>query len=296
MSYILISIVAYLLNAVAILNNKFVLVKTVPSPLRFIFYVSALSLLTLLLLPITAPPDLNVFVLASMSSIFWTVAAFLMFTALKAGQASRVVPVIGSLVPFFLLIYYAIIDKSLTTTQIYASIILIAGLVVLVLGNLKGRLSQKEIFLEISSALLFAISYIFLKNSFDASTFLTGLVYSKIILIPVVIAFLIIPTLKAELKSTGPGLNFWSKPGFIFLSGQAAGAISQFLLSLSISLANPALVNSLQGVEYGFLFILGLILSKKYPHIFQETHSRKSVIEKVVGIILIAAGLYYLLR
>jgi hypothetical protein len=72
------------------------------------------------------------------------------------------------------------------------------------------------------------------------------------------------------------------------------GGASQLLLTFSISLADPALVNSLQGVQYLFLFIFGLVLAKKLPTLFGEKLSFWLWSAKVFGIILITLGLFIL--
>ena len=76
--------------------------------------------------------------------------------------------------------------------------------------------------------------------------------------------------------------------------GQAVGGASELLITFSVSLATPALVNSLQGSQYLFLFIASLFLGKKFPEIFKEQHTYLKTAFKILGIICIAVGLYLL--
>ena len=87
-----------------------------------------------------------------------------------------------------------------------------------------------------------------------------------------------------------------SKTGILFLFGQGLGGAQQLLLTFSISLASLALVNSLAGIQYVFLFIFTLFLSKKFPQIFGEKYSLIMLLSKITGIGLIGAGLYLLSR
>ena len=80
----------------------------------------------------------------------------------------------------------------------------------------------------------------------------------------------------------------------LFLSGQISGGVSELLLTFSISLADPALVNSLQGVQYILLFIFSLFWANRLPHIFKEVLSPLIIGIKITGIIVISAGLYIL--
>lgn len=125
--------------------------------------------------------------------------------------------------------------------------------------------------------------------------FFSVLVWSRLILFPFCFLILAVPTIRAKIiTSKGLAVNFFSYKGGVFLGGQASGAISEFLILFSISLANPALVNSLQGSQYIFLLIFALILAKKYPAIFEEKYTPLVMLPKLIGIGLIVFGLYFL--
>ncbi|MDD5416213.1 MAG: hypothetical protein PHE48_04395 [Candidatus Daviesbacteria bacterium] len=295
MSHIPFTITAYFFNALAVLANKFLLNKTIPDPLIYIFYISLISLLAILALPFTHIPNLEAFTQASVSTILWTAGAYFMFKALKIGQVSRVIPIIGTLIPLILLIF-ASQTYAISQTQTWAVLILTAGMIFLTMQDiLQGSLNKREIVFEVLSAVSFAISYIILRQAYLQLDFFSVLVWSRLILLPFILIVLLIPTLRRKIITpAGLQINFFSKEGLVFLGGQASGAISEFLILFSISLANPALVNSLQGTQYVFLFILAIFLSKKYPAIFQEKYNILNVSSKVVGIGLIGIGLYLL--
>lgn len=278
MSYLPVTILAYLLNSIAVIIDKFLLNKAIPNPLTYVFYISMFSLVMLLALPFTHLPSIPIFVLASLSTLFWTLGAYLMFKAIKIGQVSSVVPIIGTLIPVLLLLhaaFFAVLPQS----QLLAAGILILGLIILVLPQFH---LGKEIFWEFLSALFFALSYLVLREAFQRENFLTVLVYSRFVLIPLGLAVFFMPkTPKVKLNR-------------LFLVGQAAGGAQQLLLIYAISLASPALVNSLQGVQYVFLFLFSLILAKKFPAVFEEKRSLLILLSKILGIGLIGVGLYLL--
>lgn len=291
-----ITIVAYFLNGVAVIIDKVLLTEKIPDPLIYVFYFSAISALALVVLPFTPAPTLHTFLLASTSTLLWTTGAYFMYKGLQVGQVSRVIPVIGSLVPLFLLIYYSVITQTLTPRQSDAAIVLILGLVVLIWPNLRGKLSQNEVKFEILAGFLFAISYIFLKLAYNQSPFLTVLIWSRLILIPVGIILLLIPKLRKIVlnKNGGTPIKIISTTGALFVVGQASGGISQLMLTFAISLGNPAIVNSLQGTQYMFLFFVSVLLFKRYPRIFPESFKLLDLTSKIIGIILIFGGLYLL--
>ena len=80
----------------------------------------------------------------------------------------------------------------------------------------------------------------------------------------------------------------------IFILGQVAGAISFILINWAISLGSVTFVNALQGLQYVFLFILVLIVARKRPDWLGEDMRRRIVIQKIVAILLIVVGIYFI--
>lgn len=296
MNYLLIAISAYLLNAISVTIDKILLVKRLPNPALYVFYISVFSLAVLFAAPLAKIPSPGVLLIACASTILWTLGAYFMFKALKSGEAIRVIPVIGTLIPIILL-FMSSVSGSINLNEVWAIIFLLLGLIFLVFPYLQGKFSFLEAGLEFTSALFFANSYFLLKLAYEGSNFLSVLVYSRIILIPVILAILIFPFFRKFVFSDSnlhaPAF-LWSKTGVLLFIGQASGGISQFLLTFSISLASPAVINSIQGIQYVFLFILGLFLARKFPIAFHKDSNRSHLVGKIIGIILIFFGLWIL--
>ncbi len=282
MNHLPFTLLAYFFNALAVLTSKFLLKKTIPDPLIYTFYISVLSLVAILALPFTKMPNLEVLILASASTLLWTMGAYFMYKALKIGQVSRVIPIIGTLIPLILLTY-ASTTNAISAIQIWAVLVLTLGMVFLTITDWKKGLNIREIIFEICSAIFFAISYILLRQAYLQADFFSVLVWSRLILIPFAIIVLILPKLRQKIITpSGLQINLFSKEGLIFAGGQASGVISELLILFSISLANPALVNSLQGTQYVFLFIFALILGKKFPAFFEEKYNFLGIFAKRV--------------
>lgn len=289
------TILAYLLNGVSVTIDKVLISRHIPDPLIYVFYFSLVSLVALLLLPFTHFPHVTVFFLASLSTLVWTTGAYFMFKALQTGTVSRVIPLIGTLIPIFLLIH-ALFSRTITENETWAILTLILGIVFLILPDWTGRIKPKELIFIASSSLLFALSYLILRQAYIKESFLVVFVWSRPILIPVGLIILAVPNLRKRVFSDS-GLqikNISKATGLLFAIGQIAAGATELLLTFSISLANPVLVNSLQGIQYVFLFIFSLFLSKKYPQIFAEKLQFLSILLKSIGIIFIAIGIYAL--
>jgi hypothetical protein len=83
-----------------------------------------------------------------------------------------------------------------------------------------------------------------------------------------------------------------------FLGSQVCGGAGNLLQSFAISLAPVAflaVVNSLKGIQFIFLFLLTLFLSYFYPKILKEEISRVVIFKKLLAIFLIAMGLAFLI-
>lgn len=295
MSHIPFTLTAYFLNSLAVLSNKFLLNKTIPEPLIYIFYISLVSLPAIVIIPFIRFPQTEVFLMGSFSTMLWISGAYFMFKALKQGQVSRVIPVIGTAVSLILLFFAARVG-NISASQISAVLFLIAGMVFLTILNFKGAFNIKELFLELLAASFFAASYLALKEAFTKDYFFEVIISSKLILLPLTAFFLVIPSFRRKiLGSQGPKINFLSKTGAIFIGGQLSGLLSELLLVFSISLTVPAFVNSLQGTQYVFLLFFAVLLSKKYPQVFKENnHNFSQMAFKIIGIIFIGIGLYLL--
>ncbi len=296
MSHIPFAITAYILNGVAILVDKFMLTNYFPDPLVYIFYFSIYSLIVLFLIPFLPTPTLTTFLLSSSYMISWLVGSYLMFKGLQKGLASRVVPIIGALVPIFLIFYYGYLRQQIPPVEKSAGIVLTAGLLILIIPNLKGKIKIQELSLEILSALSFSFAYILLRQAYRDAPFLVVFAWSKLILIPIGLSLFIYPKTRRIIltQKNGSKWSLLSSAGALFISGQIAGGASELLITFSISLANPALVNSLQGIQYIFLFIASIILGKSYPKVYSEQHHFSQIFLKLIGILVVGCGLFIL--
>lgn len=302
MNYLPIALIAYTLNAVAVTIDKFLITKKIPDPLVYVFYFSLISLVVLPVVPFVAKPDPLTFVTASAYIFLWVIGAYFMLKGLKIGQVARVIPIIGTLIPIFLLIE-AVLTSSINFYQIIAVLLLTSGLVFLTIFDWKGKIIKQELVYEIVSAFFFASAYIILRQAYLMSNFMTVLVYSHLALIPLGLVLLFIPATRKiifpQRSEESQKVPYWksffkSKTSLIFGIGQVSAGISELLLTYSVSLATPALVNSLQGTQYVFLFGLNLVLAKTNPAVFSEDLSPKVLLSKLLGIIVIGTGLYLL--
>ena len=76
----------------------------------------------------------------------------------------------------------------------------------------------------------------------------------------------------------------------MFGGSQLFGGVAFVLISYAITLASPTLINALQGVQYGILLVLALLAWVIRPNLLKEQFTRKEIVLKIFGVIIISAG------
>src|SRR3989344_4905535 len=105
MTWFIIAIFAYFLNAVAITIDKFLLSKKIPNPAVYAFFIATLSLLALVLIPFGFHfYSLAQIYIALVAGLIFTFALLYLFRALSQNEASRITPFMGGLQPLFIFI------------------------------------------------------------------------------------------------------------------------------------------------------------------------------------------------
>ena len=290
MNWLVIVVLAYLFNAIAIAINKALIKKEVPNPAAYAFYISALGALAIVLLPFDWQiPGWSQILWNFLAGAAFTVALYLMMVALKKEDASRVTPFIGGLGPFFIFILaFFFLGERLTSGQLIAFFIILAG-TFLISVNLKKHKIGKVFLIALPAAIFFAISYVITKYVYINQSFLSAFVWIRVGAFLAALVLLISAKSRraifGNLKSSSSGSKW------VFGVGQTAGALSAVLVNWAIALASVSLVNALQGLQFVFLFIIVLLLKNKHPKLLDEDLSPKVYIQKIVSIGLIVLGL-----
>lgn len=295
-SYHLFAIAGYFLNSVGGVIDKFLLgQRPTTKPPVYTFYIGFLSIFAFVLAPFGLSwPGLGQFLIALLAGglfLFWLLY---LFEALDIGEASRVLPVIGGLMPILILILsFLFLGERLNWQQILAFFLLVLGsaLITLKFGGQKRNLAKAVKF--ISLAILFgAISLILIKYVYIKQGFINGFVWSRLGIFLTTLLFLISPNLRQSIFETGrqakEGLSL------LLVSNKALAGGASLLINLAISLGSVSLVNALQGIQYAFLLILTLFLSKKFPEILKEKISGWILLQKILAILFIGGGLVIL--
>lgn len=299
MNFLPISILAYALNGGAVLIDKILLRTGIPNPFVYTFYIGMLQFFVVIFIPFGFHFSPYAAFLSILSGIIFISGLLPFFLSLKKSDASVVGPITGSLNPAFaLIIGWFLLDQILTGIQLIAFFVILLGTLILTFNLWFSRLRfNNQLLLMCASGFLFGLSYVFLREAFLLSNFISVLVISKLATGSVALLFLISPAIRKQIfvsrKELGAA-KFINKTFLLLLFGQSMGAGFGLLVNYAVSLASPALVNSLFGIQYLVILAAALILGKKHPQLLDENLSKGAVAQKIAGAGFLSLGVYLL--
>jgi len=299
MNWLLIAIIAHFLLAIVFTVDKFLLSKTVLRPVAAAFYVGLLSgVASLFLIPFGFywMPFWQIIVsfIAGSAFIF---AILFFYRLIQTNEVSIIAPIIGGAVPIFTLILTGLfLGEQLAINQLFAFCLLVLGGVIILLPK-KGEFGLKKIegflsngfLLTILAAFLFAFSFVLTKFVFIEQSFISGFIWLRLGGVLGACILFLIPSMRRVILETSKSIKV--RVGGLFISNKILSGVAFILLNYAIYLGSVSLVNALQGVQYIFLLIVVLFLSKKFPEIIKERIDRKVIFQKTIGILLIVFGL-----
>lgn len=326
MSWLLIAIVAYFISAITAIIDKSLLVQSIPDPLIYTFYVGFLSIFALGLPYLSCFgslffsdlvceglfwPGLSNFAIDIGAGLIFLLSLFLLYSAFRKGEVSRVVPFVGGLTPIFVLfLSYLFLGERLAFWQIIALIFLVAGGVVISIERNVGEdgMRKRRFFrswkMSVGAALVLAIFYVCAKAIYAHQEFLAGFVWSRMgSFFGSILLLMFIKKRKAIFGATSSRKVLAGQPAKLRLA-LLAGSLLVFnkilagtafvFLNYAISLGSVVLVNAMQGVQYVFLLCLTVFFAKTRPHILEEEINWPLFGQKFLAVILIGIGLLIL--
>jgi len=316
--WLFITISAYFINAGVYVADKFLLSKKIHSSIAYAFYVGVWSVFNAGLLffwPWT--PNLQELTLDLLAGFLFLVTLVFWYKALHQSEASRVVPIVGALVPIFsFILSFVFLGETLSQTQFIAFIILICGGILISIKHTKVYLYQKvinrareimgDIFGEVPSgaqpasrllvnsvvaAVFFASYYVLMKYIYTYQPFVGSFVYSRLGSFVGVLLMLFVPDWRRLIIQQQKGTKTPKNMLFFFIVRLLAAA-AFIMINWAISLGSVAIVNALQGVQYLFLFLIILLVSTKFPKVLHEQLGGGVFLQKLIGTVMICLGLY----
>lgn len=301
--WLLLAIGGQFLNSIVALIDKFLVTsKKVPRPSLYVFYTGILVVFSLLLyvfdfifgnwiqgLPSFSNvtwPNIQFSLSAILTGAFMLSGLYFLYKALIKADASDVFPVVGSASAFFvLLLSYIFFGEILHTTFFF-------GFVFLVIGTFfvsHFRFSKKTFYLTITSALLLGLHATSLKRLFVLEGFDNAFFWYSVSMFILALLMLFSSRLRFSLFHHRKSSNVKSADKLI-LAGKILAGIGGLMITVAINLGNVAIVQSLGGLQYLFLFMFALFLGSKTHKDLGENVTKKDIVQKAIAMTLILIG------
>lgn len=289
--------------AVVGITDKFILTKTVSKPVVFVFYSTIFILGLFLLLPfgfVQFPLGWVEYLPSFISGACFFFGLWAMYTSIEKSEVSRVGPLVGAAVPFFILFLSRIfLAEKLTLYALLGAACLIFGSL-LISFEKKGDVAvwHNGLGWAVISGFLFAVSHVAAKYVYDGYGFYSGFILTKLPIGVFGATLLLHPEVRAifshkqKLDSEKPQKK--NQP-LLICAGIILGVIGTTLIQFAMSLGSVSLVNALAGVQYAMLIVFVAIVSKFFPNIIKETFTKEQIIYKLIAVSVIGLGLFLLL-
>jgi drug/metabolite transporter (DMT)-like permease len=294
MSWFIFALLGYFLYSLVTISNKFLLrQRAMTKPLVFTFWVSLFSIFTFILAPFGLHwPGIGWLIFDISAGLIYFVALWAFYHALDINEASRAASIIGGLTPIFVLAFSCFFwGESLGWLQLVAFLLLLAGGFWISLEKNQNGFKEKlkGINFIALAIILHAVYYLMLKYLFGYQDFITGFIWSRLGMALAALVVLANPTWRKMIASSARTAT--AGLGYLMVGSKVAAGFGSLFVSLAIAKGNVALVNALQGSEYAFLFLMTILLSRKWPDILREKLNGAIIAQKIVAIIIICVGL-----
>lgn len=291
-SWVFIAIAGYMSMAFSQLLDKALLNVAFREVKSFVFLIAILSVLVVFMIPfgVTMIPT-QLLLISLIGGALFVIALIPFLSALQGDDASRVIPLVGGLVPIATLVgEFLFLDGTLTRMNLFAFTLLVIGSIVLTLTHSSvARKSWLSVVKAVIGAILFAASFVITKYVFDETTFVNGFFWMRA-------GSLVVAIYLIFLRDVREGLAHFFKTNTVlvqsgYFATQAINAVGFVLQSYAISLASVSLVNALQGSQYLFVIVFVAVAAKFKPDLLGEKITKSIIVEKLVAVLIIVAGI-----
>ncbi len=277
--------------------DKFLLEKHNISPVVITVYSGLFAFITgLFILLITGfyPIDLKTLLILLGSGFLTAIYLLPYYKALTLDETSLVVPLLQTYPVFVLILGFIILGETLSYRQYLGSFLMIFAGVLLTIKTIKGKIFKlrKSFFYIMLSAFLFALAQVLYKFGVSEIPFWNTLPYEGFGIAIGALAIFSFKKNKALFKKETKKLK---RQAFLFIGiNEAIYILARYTGYFAISLLSVSLVSVLAGFQPLFTLIYGIILSLWFPHIVKEVITKKTLGLKLVSILMIIVGSYFI--
>lgn len=292
---IFVAIIAHGLIGITLVWDKILLRQPETRNLvSYVFWLGFISIFGLVLVPfgfhLPAAPVIGT---AFGAGLLQMAAMFFYYAALKAGEASQTLAIMGGFSP----VATALISIPLLRNPIGGRAVF-AGFLLLVLGGFVMFISEKtDMEKVLPNVLLASASYglvnVLQKLAFDRTNFVSGYVFFTLGTFCGALLLLVRRSWrrqifrKDEKKRNAEEVRNW----FWYFVNRFFNGLGSFLVFYAISLTRPALVDAITGLRYVMIFAGSYAITELRPRWLREQFTGAVLFGKGMATALVVAGL-----
>jgi EamA-like transporter family. len=309
MSWFWIAVLSYFLLAIVNLTDKFLIDNVLKSSKAYVFLVCLLGSLVFLIAPwFLHYPGTVLLIENLLTGTLFTAALYFLYEALRRGEATRTVILIGGMIPIFsFIIGWLVLGNTFASGEILGLIFLLIG--IFLIAFLPGRHSfweklwsrfrsedykKNSLLLAILAAFFYAVFFSASKYVYTGQEFWSAFIWVRLGALVTVLFFLFDKKSRTEIIKNlkgDDGKKHKNKNIFLFLFNQGLGSLSFILQNFAIFLGPVAIITALQGVQYAVMMFFSFFLGFFFKE-YKEKFSWRSLIQKTIALIFISFGLY----
>ncbi len=299
MLWITLTIFAHFLSSVVYIFDKHIVTDTKLRPISYTFYSGIFQISYIATIPFirfTLPENAEIILICLGNGALFILALLVFYKGLKIGEASRVIPVVGASIPIFTAsLAFIILSERLDQRQLLSFAFLVFGGSLISAKFVNGKIyAIKGLALAMAAGFLFALYYTLLKFLYINADFASAFIIIQIGGFLGALSLLMTQKNRLEILSVSKSRSKFSGALFVFAKLTAAIAAITLNYAISIEGSKITIINSLQSVQYVFLLLFAFILAKKMPSFLNEQFTRSVAAQKIISVLLIVAGLYFL--
>ena len=297
--YLALAIAAQFLYAVSVLIDRHIVLRAgkIGEPIVYAFYVSFLSGFVVVLAPFVSLPDTKTLMLSFVNAAVFVGAIFCLYSALRHARASDVAPVVGAISAITTLVVAGLWIEGDVTSSFVLPVLLLAGGTALISHF---HFSRRAVLFTLLSGFFFGMVAFTFKLVVLEVPFVDGFFWTRGMNVVLALALLVVPMWRAAILHGGKRSS--SRAKGLVLGNKIIGGVASVLTALAISLGSVAVVNSLAGLQFVFLFFFVFLFAKYMPksdgsrtHGHGGAPSATGVGLIVFGLALLALGHYFAL-
>ncbi len=292
-SGVFIAILSHSIIGISLLWDKILLRRPETRNLAsYVFWLGFISIFGLCLIPFGYTfPGWGIATLAFFTGILHLIANYFYYGALKKGEASETLAMMGGFSPVFTaLIGIPLLAQPLGEGNL-------AGFILMVSGGFLMFFSEKMALGKImpwvlSASVTFGLVNVLEKVVFNNTNFVSGYVIFTLGTFAGSLLLLVRPKWRRQIfegsENADPKSKFW------YMVNRFTAGVGSFLLFYAVSLTNPAIVDAITGIRYAIIFAGAYAITKWRPAWMWENFAGWTLILKSIATALVIAGLVLL--